>query len=1240
MALFAVPGLTNAQVLEAVELARASYVGEPTPSGWRALSESDLGFDDFGSGSIINGRMEDTLFITGRSPGLFLPPNFGAAQAFEKDGKLAISFRGTDFIPLDALDYSQLTNQSYILAFMYFLSLVAGYAQSKDISGRDVLIVGHSLGAGAANQLRDDPSIASGFFADSKYVTIASPLIAMNSKISNFGFDNDIVFNNLPIFIEEIEYASTTDNILLVEDSKSAFNGSENFVAAHSTDEYVFAVRRAAQSALNEILSPDSFAAFLSFNAIDVRFDEVLANVPKDIGVAYFGNGAPNAITGGLGLDFIDAGEGNDVLRGGDGPDVLIPGEGRDTAFVDAEDRIVGTPAELNGDEISIIGAGGAGLTIEILFPDSVARGMTSADVKIVGTSLRLDTNRDGVDDIVMTLTGATPTLSPGDVTNHPGGSGGRAATVVSLIDSTLGFVVDQPLNAGLAALGQASIGRLSLGGGASLIGPTGLTDFGLSAEVRNLAARDGRLFSVIEVDAGENTIINAPPFSGRGSRLGLIEFSPTTGATINRIYLPGEVGDVESVNALAPLPGGDFLAFGEFLPGRSTDRLRTLEGGADLIFRVSPSGTTTFITNLGDGAGTRIVSADTSPDGRVFAWLDFTQSYGGGRLLEVNPSTASAPTVFSYNGPNEITGISFDTSGALLAIGGDASRLSALFRISPDTGIVEKIRNIIGFVPEEFDATGMIPVPTSLAAVFAGAPLQGSAGAERLIGGPTGDSFVASAGNDTVDGGPGTDTVSFEAFASPIIIDLRINGTQTVAPGSVQRLSNMENVIGTAFGDYIAGRDGMNNLNGNAGTDTLIGEAGDDTLDGGPGSDSMAGGSGDDQYLVDDADDTITEDAGQGTDTAWVSGNGWTQGANIEITRLYGAGTLVNGSGGNDIMVANAGAASLLNGGDGDDVLWGGSAAHTLMGGAGDDVFRAQDGAAAMIGGPGDDQFVVGHISATITELAGDGTDTAWLTVNDWTNFPHVEIVRLVAPGVVHVTGADTAEDLVANQAEASRIDARGGNDVLWGSAFADTLNGEAGDDIMRGRGGADVMAGGEGHDQYVVVSSAATVTEAADAGYDIVYFAGTGRFVIGENVEEARLFVDGTGLVGNALANLLVGNNAGLASMIDGAGGADTMWGTAAADTLIGGAGDDVIYSQGGADRILYDATGWGYDQVAGFAAGEAKIQFAAGSGVTQFSQLFLNSANGNTQVEFDGHAILVFGMASMTASDFIFG
>ncbi len=66
--------------------------------------------------------------------------------------------------------------------------------------------------------------------------------------------------------------------------------------------------------------------------------------------------------------------------------------------------------------------------------------------------------------------------------------------------------------------------------------------------------------------------------------------------------------------------------------------------------------------------------------------------------------------------------------------------------------------------------------------------------------------------------------------------------------------------------------------------------------------------------------------------------------------------------------------------------------------------------------------------------------------------------------------------------------------------------------------------------------------------------------------------------------------------------------------------------------------------HDQWVGIGAGRTrpgtgatKLDFT-GTGIG-FSQLFLQSANGNTQVKYGGSAILVFGVASLTAADFLF-
>ena len=446
------------------------------------------------------------------------------------------------------------------------------------------------------------------------------------------------------------------------------------------------------------------------------------------------------------------------------------------------------------------------------------------------------------------------------------------------------------------------------------------------------------------------------------------------------------------------------------------------------------------------------------------------------------------------------------------------------------------------------------------------------------------------------------------------------------------------DTLLGNGLANALSGGWGNDLLRGGAGNDTLAGGDGDDVIDGGTGADEMTGGIGNDQFLIDNAGDTAIEAAAGGADTAYVAVNGWVVGANIEITRLYGGATQVTGGAGADILVANAGAASSLAGGNGDDTLWGSSLANTLDGGAGDDIIRGLNGASVMIGGTGNDQFVIGNLGATITENAMEGIDTAWVAVTGWTNFLNVEIVRLAAPGAVTLFGSEGNEDRVANQGAASRIDGNGGHDTLWGSVFADTLNGGAGDDIIRGQGGADVMSGGLGNDQFVVFDTAATVTENANEGYDIVYYAGAGSFFIGANVEEARLVAQGTWLIGNGQNNLLVGNSSNLASTLDGAGGNDIIFGTTAADIFIGGAGDDTLYSQGGGDRFDYKAAGWGLDQIAGFNQGTAHLQFEAASGVTAFNQLSLNIANGNTQVNHANGVILVFGV-SLLASDFLF-
>jgi len=508
---------------------------------------------------------------------------------------------------------------------------------------------------------------------------------------------------------------------------------------------------------------------------------------------------------------------------------------------------------------------------------------------------------------------------------------------------------------------------------------------------------------------------------------------------------------------------------------------------------------------------------------------------------------------------------------------------------------------------------------------------VRGGAGLDTVDGGGGDDIIDGGAGDDALAGGAGTDTASFASASGAVFYSLTAQGFAFDTQGAgVDMLVGFENVLGGAFDDTLAGDAGANALSGGIGDDVLYGAA----------LDTLIGGAGNDTYVVFDATSVVSEDAGQGIDIVYVGVDGFTVGPNIEVVRLFGDVTQVAGSAGSEQIVASGTADTTIHGGDGDDTLWGNGRANTLYGDAGDDILRGGGGPETMIGGLGNDQFVIRSLGTIVVENADGGFDTAWLAVDGFTLSANIEIGRLAAPGAVLLNGSDSAEDLVANLGAASTLNGNGGNDVLWGSAFADTLNGGDGDDIVRGQGGADVMAGGKGNDQYVVFNAMATITEEANGGYDIVYVvASTGVFVLGENVEEARLAGAATALVGGQGAELLVGNNAGLASSLYGNGGNDILYGTPAADTLSGGAGDDTIYCQGGADMVEFGGPGnWGADSLGGFSAG-AKLHFLAGSGISEFGQLVVTVDNGNTYLSCANGSVLVFG-AIITASDCVFG
>jgi Ca2+-binding RTX toxin-like protein len=291
-------------------------------------------------------------------------------------------------------------------------------------------------------------------------------------------------------------------------------------------------------------------------------------------------------------------------------------------------------------------------------------------------------------------------------------------------------------------------------------------------------------------------------------------------------------------------------------------------------------------------------------------------------------------------------------------------------------------------------------------------------------------------------------------------------------------------------------------NGTGNTLNNTLIGNAGDNILDGGTGNDTLIGGLGNDTYIVNTLSDIVTENAGEGTDTVQSSIT-WTLGDNLDNLTLTGT-TAINGTG-NSL----------------DNTLTGNTGNNVLDGGLGNDT---------LIGKAGNDTYIVDSASDTITELAGEGTDTVKSSIS-WTLGDNLENLTLTGTTTLSGTGNILDNILTANSA-GSILDGSDGNDTLIGGIGNDTLFGGNGNDSLVGGLGSDLLTGGTGNDILSVGNndnSPDTVFYSRGDGSDIVkeFVRGPGKDLLSfqsiADIDVVKLgtnteFRLGDGITGNA--------------------------------------------------------------------------------------------------------------------------
>jgi len=282
---------------------------------------------------------------------------------------------------------------------------------------------------------------------------------------------------------------------------------------------------------------------------------------------------------------------------------------------------------------------------------------------------------------------------------------------------------------------------------------------------------------------------------------------------------------------------------------------------------------------------------------------------------------------------------------------------------------------------------------------------ISGDTGDNYILGHGGDDQFIinTNAGQDTFDGGRGSDTIDF--YDNVDYGGITINLTTGINGGGATGLTliDVENVEGgrLAGNHILTGNFQHNRLYGGNANDQLFGMAGDDSLFGGIGNDIINGGGGNDLLYGDAGNDTII--------------------GNDDDDTIYGGD-------GNDTIYGD----------DGNDYIDGGSGNDTIYGGSGDDQIIGGFGIDVMDGGIGNDTVDVSHAGGPV---GGGIIDLSSGTIN-WDKG--------------QVDTAINFENIIGSQ----------GDDTLIGSSGNNALNGGAGNDRLIGGDGYDWLTGGSGAD------------------------------------------------------------------------------------------------------------------------------------------------------------------------------
>jgi Ca2+-binding RTX toxin-like protein len=524
-----------------------------------------------------------------------------------------------------------------------------------------------------------------------------------------------------------------------------------------------------------------------------------------------YGEADNDELEGDQGNDKLNGGSGDDTLTGGTGKDTLLGGDGNDTldgsSDVDSMDGGNGSDTYYVDNAADIVSDSGTDGGIDTVYVTAfLAHGYT------LGT---------GINNAALTALANDASLTGNASDNGLTGNDGANA-----LDGGLGNDV-------LAAGGGNDT---LLGGDGSDVLAGGAGNDSLSGGAGDDAVDYSDSVGSITVDlsagsaTGEGTDIlvsieDATGGAGADSLTGSAAGNELTGGSGNDSLFGGGGDDIlysgDGNDSVDAGDGNDLIVGGD---GAGDDRYT---GGAGTDTVKYTSANTAIRVDLTSGTAS---GADIGSD-----TLAQIENVIGGKGNDALIGSASANRLDGYTGND--------------AMDGGAGNDTMLGGLGNDTYYVRQSGDQV----TEAAAAGTDVALSYLSSYTLTTNVENgrimSAGTASITGNASSNTLYAAAGNNALNGGTGTDTVSYAYASTAIKVSLALATGQITGGSGTDTLTSIESLVGGSANDSLTGSALANSLSGGAGNDILSAGAGNDVLVGGLGGDKLTGGTGADRF-------------------------------------------------------------------------------------------------------------------------------------------------------------------------------------------------------------------------------------------------------------------------------------------------------------------------------------------------------------------------------------------------------